>query len=523
MVDVLMNGKRMSVGKNLHDFLCQIGAFHGSGCPWLWIDAICIDQRNAEEKKLQVASMGRIYRSAGALILWLGQGDAATDHAFDLSADLQIAADNRHIFKQVCNVNSDLTTSILTALRSFQQVARSPYWTRLWIVQELVFRPSHPEEPSVLCGTRKASLSNLLDAMIQARRLTQDADAESGHFFKDLLSSDAWGELLGIEHSMHSLYTNLAVYPALEDNDLPSMLSNHSGRQCSEALDHVYALLSMCWERHLIQPNYKIQVSALFWQLAGFDPLDNDVRSLPLWKDIAYHMGIACALLEIWGEQLEFDQRVFQQAQATSTTTFALKTDPARLDRILSVVYGTTTTRSSVLLRLEALDWPSNVGKINATAGKKDCDFDIAFAQQHIKNGLAHAGDVLLRISPRSQLHDIWIILREDQTQANSFDLRYVLQIDQPYEGYPVEGLGDDLDWLHAQGHEQRLWLERHHPVDCSCPDPIDGEEWSGCETSVTLSKEVFLALIAWQTSSVPRRLSEIRVEKVIGDEEHDV
>ncbi|SPO04164.1 uncharacterized protein DNG_06847 [Cephalotrichum gorgonifer] len=39
----------------------------------LWIDAICINQQDTQEKNQQVTMMGDIYRSAGRTILWLGK------------------------------------------------------------------------------------------------------------------------------------------------------------------------------------------------------------------------------------------------------------------------------------------------------------------------------------------------------------------------------------------------------------------------------------------------------------------
>lgn len=42
---------------------------------WLWIDSICIDQSNTEEKSVQVGMMKDIYESAGTIISWLRELD----------------------------------------------------------------------------------------------------------------------------------------------------------------------------------------------------------------------------------------------------------------------------------------------------------------------------------------------------------------------------------------------------------------------------------------------------------------
>jgi hypothetical protein len=42
----------------------------------LWIDSICIDQFNIEERNAQVKLMGEIYRGANMVLIWLGEDDA---------------------------------------------------------------------------------------------------------------------------------------------------------------------------------------------------------------------------------------------------------------------------------------------------------------------------------------------------------------------------------------------------------------------------------------------------------------
>lgn len=39
---------------------------------YLWVDAICIDQSNVEEKSIQVANMFSIYSKASCVVIWLG-------------------------------------------------------------------------------------------------------------------------------------------------------------------------------------------------------------------------------------------------------------------------------------------------------------------------------------------------------------------------------------------------------------------------------------------------------------------
>ena len=49
----------------------------------LWVDAICINQNDNEEKSVQVLLMGDIYANAARTIVWLGEQSADSDVAMD--------------------------------------------------------------------------------------------------------------------------------------------------------------------------------------------------------------------------------------------------------------------------------------------------------------------------------------------------------------------------------------------------------------------------------------------------------
>ena len=40
--------------------------------PWIWIDALCINQDDKEEKAIQVPLMGEIFSKAQSVFVWLG-------------------------------------------------------------------------------------------------------------------------------------------------------------------------------------------------------------------------------------------------------------------------------------------------------------------------------------------------------------------------------------------------------------------------------------------------------------------
>ena len=48
----------------------------------LWMDSVCIDQQNIEEKNCQVAHMGQIFATATRVVVWLGEEDENTGSAY---------------------------------------------------------------------------------------------------------------------------------------------------------------------------------------------------------------------------------------------------------------------------------------------------------------------------------------------------------------------------------------------------------------------------------------------------------
>jgi hypothetical protein len=62
----------------------------------LWIDSICIDQsRDAvEERNIQVALMGEVYKCAKGVVVWLGKSDIRIRHALDLVMEIASLAED---------------------------------------------------------------------------------------------------------------------------------------------------------------------------------------------------------------------------------------------------------------------------------------------------------------------------------------------------------------------------------------------------------------------------------------------
>jgi len=67
------NGIKMDITENLAAGLRRLRHIPTVRC--LWVDSICIDQKNDKEKSHQVRQMAEIYRSARKVLIWLGEDD----------------------------------------------------------------------------------------------------------------------------------------------------------------------------------------------------------------------------------------------------------------------------------------------------------------------------------------------------------------------------------------------------------------------------------------------------------------
>ena len=69
-VPILIDGNAVMITQNLYEALEWFQTL--STCPDTWVDAVCINQADDEEKRTQVPLMHRIYGQAEEVLIWLG-------------------------------------------------------------------------------------------------------------------------------------------------------------------------------------------------------------------------------------------------------------------------------------------------------------------------------------------------------------------------------------------------------------------------------------------------------------------
>ncbi|KAJ4290086.1 hypothetical protein N0V88_006592 [Collariella sp. IMI 366227] len=134
----------------------------------LWVDQICINQQNFEERSQQVKMMNSIFKCAGKVLAYLGASTPSTPLAVDLitrvgtiakgmSGDMflwdreQYDEESLKKYEEISNEESEklgIPFSEIDSWDAFSEFFNRPWYERIWIVQEML--PSR--NALVICG-----------------------------------------------------------------------------------------------------------------------------------------------------------------------------------------------------------------------------------------------------------------------------------------------------------------------------------------------------------------------------------
>jgi hypothetical protein len=105
----------------------------------LWIDALCINQSDVDERSHQVSQMHDIYSQAFRVIAYLGEAWDGVDTTFELMTFTGNHPDHHWNSTSTKNITS-CGFDVASALHcdSIARFFSSPWWTRIWTVQECV-------------------------------------------------------------------------------------------------------------------------------------------------------------------------------------------------------------------------------------------------------------------------------------------------------------------------------------------------------------------------------------------------
>jgi hypothetical protein len=114
-----LNDAAIPIRKNLHKIMTQMATEERRY--WIFIDALCINQENEAEKPGQVQLMGELYRQADEVVTWV---------VYEPEDDQEDGAEGP-------TYDPYQSPSVWRAQLE-DAVFQNSYWSRLWIVQEVL-------------------------------------------------------------------------------------------------------------------------------------------------------------------------------------------------------------------------------------------------------------------------------------------------------------------------------------------------------------------------------------------------
>ncbi|KAF5868465.1 putative ankyrin and het domain protein [Botrytis fragariae] len=246
LMPIIVNGKRMRVRFNCWYALWQMR--HHGVTDYLWIDSLCINQDNNEEKNFQVAIMGSIYESALWVASCIGTGDTIgaiqPTSANDGGEEARIAREKlRGRFDQI------------------------PYFDRVWIKQEIILA----RDITLFYGLKSVSWEIFNTLMSIEQRLSGQNSEESADcgMFDALENSEyasssfyRWGQIREYsiqEAEMNSTTLQLCNHRSnTKSGTFVDLVLRYKTAKATNPRDKIYALLSLLPKEDFIRQNMVI-------------------------------------------------------------------------------------------------------------------------------------------------------------------------------------------------------------------------------------------------------------------------
>jgi hypothetical protein len=224
----------------------------------MWIDAICIDQRNDAEKSQQVAIMGGIYKHASCTVAWLGPEADGSHRALELVQEIGASMDFRPAYSaddQVC----------------LEALLQREWFERLWIRQEVALSP----RVVVQVGSSSAGWDTFAVGVRQIRNAGRDVLP----FTRRSAARRRLRLVFSVCRSAH-LY------------DVENLIVDVAGAKCRDPRDKIYAVLHLVHGgllAELMVPDYSKSVAEVYQQAALIEITGR--RSLNIMKGCQHPEG----------------------------------------------------------------------------------------------------------------------------------------------------------------------------------------------------------------------------------------
>ncbi|KAL7919022.1 heterokaryon incompatibility domain-containing protein [Trichoderma austrokoningii] len=271
-IEVSINGSSFLISHNLFTALQQF--FDNDIQGWLWIDALCIQQSDQEEKTYQVQQMRAIFRHAEPMEFASRIGPRALSFgndplAFDLPLEELRYYFNRDKELLKAEIHPTYDTKELDLAMFIYDILLGPdlnghaleYWQRIWINQEIALA----KEVTLMCGTKSVLLDHFeatFSAVDQCNRLHRYINSETQKFAKGL-HPNFWVNLPLDTHQRFKSQISIPLSCLLYTNVVPSDCPLYAA---SDPRDLVFGLIGVITDNDTLKlrVDYQLTTAEVF-------------------------------------------------------------------------------------------------------------------------------------------------------------------------------------------------------------------------------------------------------------------
>jgi hypothetical protein len=236
----------------------------------LWVDALCINQRDLLERNSQITHMTGIYEKASEVVAWLGDEYGDSNLALD-ALEVLPNADQMHWDIENHPMVKKISLNPGYIIAVWNLLERS-WWHRIWTVQESILGRSL----LFYCGHRQISANTLF--------------AVSRSYF---IHSETCCYTQVTVLRKHKFLRTMDTLRILEDGRLrrnlhkfQDLIAEYRYRRCADPRDKIYGLLGLAsgQEVNLIAPDYSIPAPQVYEQVTI--KLIRNSRSLKVFSQV---------------------------------------------------------------------------------------------------------------------------------------------------------------------------------------------------------------------------------------------
>ncbi|KAB8228791.1 HET domain-containing protein [Aspergillus alliaceus] len=304
---IFIDGCALPVTDNLYTALLHLRDYQLPRI--LWVDAVCINQQDDQEKASQIQLMPIIYGQASHVIVWLGAAADNSDRALEnirLSAEYKPSEDKATIMQEK---KTDYTAILMLLQR--------PWFRRIWVLQEV----SAARSILVMCGSIKMN-GYTFSSGLKGLNLLYKIDPG----LESLIRSITYLIRGAIFRPEYMTYPRGTL-------SLGELIDMYHTREATKKHDKVYALLGMSSDvpkEAGLLPNYELPWNILFHRvIVSILP---EIHSVETWpnKEIAvikvrgYILG---RINSVEGDSSRYDRQCVQISFNTAPRSLSYESE----------------------------------------------------------------------------------------------------------------------------------------------------------------------------------------------------